>query len=509
MTRLPPHASKQTTRLTVTVALAIAALATVAAPVAAQTVSQDYARYSAMLTQERADQAHREQQSLSDESSRSARSAPSNGPTYSSSTSRSSSTGSTDGRSEVVGLIGNTLNNLVERHNAAEAARQQRDAAAKERFDAQTAASQKSSDDFIEAWERAHPLIQRNLEKAANGDLEAMGDAGVQYARGIGVPRNRERGLDLLTNAALHGNVDAAGLLAFAYADGDSGFVPIDKVKSHEWRMVGVKLGEVSAMSHACLEFMEGTGTPRNYPEADRVCGLAVAKGDATSANNLGYMYSAKLPGLPVDRAKSEANFLKAIELGDKGAIDYLANIYQGADGLPPDQPKRAALLKTWAEKGDALSEVELGIAYYLAKGVPKNDSLAAAWLKKSSTDGSARGTYEYALLLEDGRGVPKDSAQSLKLKRQAAVQGWPPALFEMAIATLNGDGVQLDEIEGERLMRLAAEKGESHAACELGRMYAEALGGVEKDLNEARKWFRAGTALGNPKCAIEMKKLQ
>lgn len=505
MTRLPPQASKQTSRLTLTVALATMSLAIATASLAAQTVSQDYARYSAMLSQERADQAHREQQSLSDESSRSARSVPSNGSSYSS----SSSTGSTDGRAEVVGLLANTLNSIVDRHNAAEAARQQQNEAARARFEAQTAANRKASDDFIEAWEKAHPLIQRNLEKAAQGDLQAMADAGIQYARGIGVPRNKERGLDLLSNAALHGNVDAAGLLAFAYADGDSGFVPIDKVKSHEWRMVGVKLGEVSAMSHACLEFIEGTGTPRNYPEAERVCGLAVAKGDATSANNLGYMYSAKLPGLPVDRTKSEANLLKAIELGGRGAIDFLANIYQGADGLPPDQPKRAALLQTWAEKGDALSEVELGIAYYLAKGVPKSDSLAASWLKKSAAAGSARGTYEYALLLEDGRGVPKDSAQSLKLKRQAAVQGWPPALFEMAIYTLNGEGVQLDEIEGERLMRLAAEKGESHAACELGRMYAEALGGVEKDLNEARKWFRAGTALGNPQCAIEMKKLK
>ncbi|CAN5912626.1 hypothetical protein BH11GEM2_BH11GEM2_14460 [soil metagenome] len=493
-----------------TVALASLGLVMSAGVLAAQTVSQDYARYASMLSQERSDQAHREQQSLGDESSRNARSAPSSSSSSSSSYGSlgSSSRASTDGRSEIVGLLGNTLNNMVDRHNAAEAARNQRDDAAKARFEEQTRANQKASDDFIEAWEKAHPLIQRNLEKASQGDLTAMADAGIQYAHGIGVPRNKERGLDLLSNAASHGNMDAAGVLAYAYQDGDTGFVAMDKVKSREWTMVGVKLGEADAMRHACMQSMDGTGTKRDYVEAERLCNLGIAKGDGNSANTLGYMYSAKLPGLPPDRAKSETYLLKGIKLGKKAAMEILANVYNGADGLPPDHEKRVALLKPWAENGDPVAEVEVGIAYYLGKGVAKNDSLAVSWLRRSVTAGSARGRYELASLVEEGEGTPKDPAEALTLKRRAAVEGWPPALFEMGILTINGNGVQQDQIEGERLLRIAAERGESHAPCELGRMYARGIGGVEKDVDEARRWFRMGTARGNTKCTDEMRKL-
>ncbi len=507
----PSRTSARLLRYRTIVALAAAALALSAATLPSQTVSQDYARYASMLSQERADQARREQQSLSDESSRSARSAPSNGSSSGSSSygSPASSRASTDGRSEIAGLLGNTLNNMVERHNAAEAARQQRDATAKARFDEQTRANQKASDDFIAAWEKAHPLIQRNLEKASQGDLGAMGDAGLQYAHGIGVPRNKERGIDLLSNAALHGNAAAASFLAYAYQDGDSGFVAVDTVKSHEWAMAGAKLGDADAMSRACVQFMDGAGTKRDYPEAERMCNLAIAKGDATAASNLGYMYSAKLPGISPDRAKSEAYFLKSIELGEKTSVDHLASVYNGSDGLPPDYEKRVALLKPWAEHGDPVAEVEVGIAYYLGKGVTKNDTVAASWLLRSANAGSARARYELASLMEDGEGVPKDSVESLKLKRQAAVEGWPPALFEMGILTINGNGVQQDEIEGERLLRLAADGGESHAPCELGRMYAQGIGGVEKDVNEARRWFRMGTARGNTTCTDEMRKLK
>ena len=485
------------------------AFALFAGPLAAQTVSQDYARYAAMLNQERADQARRDQQSLVDASARSARTTSAGSYSPGSTSSSSSSSASTSGKAEIVGLLGNTLNNMVERHNAAEAARQERNAAAQARFEEQTRANQKASDDFIEAWEKAHPLIQRNLEKAAQGDMTAMADAGIQYAHGIGVPRNKERGLDLLSTAALHGSIAAAGLLAYAYQDGDSGFVAMDKVKSREWTMVGVKLGEVESMSRACVQSMDGVGTKRDLVEAERLCTLGIAKGDGTSANNLGYMYSANLPGLPANRVKSEAYFLQAISLGQKVALDNLANVYNGSDRLPPDYAKRFALLKPWAERGDAVAAVEVGIAYYLGKGVAKNDTLAASWLLRSANAGSARGRYELALLVEDGEGVPKDTVEALKLKRRAAVEGWPPALFDMGILTMNGDGVQQDQIEGERLLRLAAEGGETHAPCELGLMYAKGYGGVEKDLNEARRWLRMGSARGNKKCDDAMRKLQ
>lgn len=478
-----------------------------AAPaVTAQTVSQDYARYASMLTQERADQAHREQQSLYDQSASGARSASSS--SSSSSRGSASSGGSTSGSAEVVGLLGNTLNNIVDRHNANEARRQAENDAARARADAQWKATQKASDDFIEAWEKAHPLIQRNLEKAAKGDVTAMGEAGIQYARGIGVKQNKERGLDLLSNAALHGNATAAEVLSVYYANGEPGFVDKDPAKSHEWTIVAAKLGNLSSIVAGCVDFLDGTGTPRNYPEGERLCNEAVARGDANGALNLGYLYSTDSPGLAKDRAKAAMYLEKAIALGSKDALDHLSNVYRGGDGLPADYAARFKLIKPFADKGDVVSEVEVGISYYLGQGVAKSDTLAVQWLTKAADAGSARGMHELSLLVLEGEGTRTDTVRANKLTRQSAVQGWGPALYSMGIRNMNGDdGVQQDQIEGERLLVLAANAGDIKAPCTLGQIYANGYG-VDVDIPAARRWYKLGTERGDKSCAANMKKL-
>ncbi|MEO9111327.1 MAG: hypothetical protein ABI387_01615, partial [Lacunisphaera sp.] len=79
----------------------------------AQSVSQDYARYAGMLTQERANTAARERQNMYDESTRNSRSGGNGG--SSSGTSYSSNGSST--KAELVGLIGQSLNNFQARRN--------------------------------------------------------------------------------------------------------------------------------------------------------------------------------------------------------------------------------------------------------------------------------------------------------------------------------------------------------------------------------------------------------
>ena len=471
----------------------------------AQTVSQDYARYAAMLSQEKADQAAREQRSMSADASQVNRTS-SSGASSSSGGSRSSSS-SGGGGSESIGLIANTLNSMMDRHNAAVARRQAADDVARERAAEQNRARIQASDDFMEAWAKAHPLIQRNLEMAAAGDAKAMAEAGIQYVKGIGVPKNPARGLELLTGAATHGYALAARLLAMYYADGEPGFVAQDKVKSHEWTMAGAKLGDAGALTSACLEFMDGTGTTRNFAEADRTCTAAIEKGDATAANNLAYMYSGQVKGVPADRQKSIALYRKAIALGSVESIDNVINVLGGADGLPPDLPARIAFTKEYAEKGDLVSQIEMGIALYLGNGMEKNDSAAVHWLELAANRGSARAMAELASLVFDGEGTARDSVRGTKLLRQAAVQGWPPALRSMGIHMMNGDGVQQDQIEGDRLLRLATTLGDAQAPCTLGVISKLGIG-VDKDLAEARRWFQLSIDRGNTECAEQLKKL-
>jgi len=472
-------------------------------PADAQTISQDYARYAGMLNAERTRTADIDR---SDQSRLNNSSGSSSGSSSSGSSSGGSSGGSSAGNS--IGMLSGTLGSMMDRHNASVANRQARDTAARAAMADRERASKNASDEFIEAYERAHPQIQRNLEAAAKGDLVALRAAGLQYLDGRGVARNPQKGLSLLTDAANRNDHDAQLVLARLFSDGETGITQPEPIQAHHWNLALAESGDADHMTHACGEFTHGKGTPVDFAAAEKWCTAAMNKGDATAANNLGVLYTGSEPGMKPDLVKARVFFEKSVALHSDKGRENLENLYAGLLGNEPDYKAALGLYQEGAARNDSTDECNLAILYVTGTAVPKDIPRGIELLKKAIKDGSVRASSQLGAMYLYGSGVPEDKPLGLKLMRQAAVQGSPEALFRMGIRTMNGDdGIQPDQIEGERLLHLAADNGDRDAPQVLGQIYLHGYG-VDKDPAAARKWFQMGLERGDAECADELKKM-
>jgi TPR repeat protein len=465
-----------------------------------QTISQDYARYAGMLNQERADSAKRDNQSMIDSSS------PRNGGGSGSSSGGggSSSSGGTT-TPESIGMLAGTLGTMMDRHNAAVAARQQRDRDAQARYARQTAENNKASTDFIAAYEKAHPAIQTNLAAAAQGDLKALATAGFQYLEGEGVAKDTAKGVSLMTDAANRGDAYSIHLLGMMYYSGTEG-VEVDRTKAYYWHVKDAEAGNKRALAALCRMAGTGSGTPLDVATVERWCIPATANGDIAAPKVLGYLYSGAIPPMKPDRAKAVRYYRMAIERGDEPAYENLADVLSGGDGLPPDPEALLALYQSPAARNNVTAQLELGIRYVNGQGVDKDVVKGAALIQKAADQMSPRALEELADLTELGKGVPKDAAKALKLHQQAAIAGWGPALYNMGMMHMNGEQVQQDQIEGIKLLRLAADNGDRNAPGVLAQIYDEGYG-VDKDPAEAKKWLKLGADRGDKKCIDKLTK--
>lgn len=405
-------------------------------------------------------------------------------------------------------MLSGTLGTMVDRHNANVANRQARDNAARAALAERERANRKASDDFLEAYERAHPLIQRNLEAAAKGDVEALRAAGLQYLDGRGVAKDPKKGLSLLNDAAKRNDHDAQMVLARLYSDGEAGITQPDPIQGHRWNLALAEFGDTNHMTLACSEFIHGKGTPVDLAGGEKWCTAAMNKGDATAANNLGVLYTGSEPGVKPDLVKARTFFEKSVVLHSDKGRENLEHLYAGLLGGEPDYKAALALYQEGAARNDGSDECDLAILYITGTAVTKDIPKGIELLKKAIKDGSARASSELGAMYVFGIGAPEDKALGLKLWRQAAVQGYPQALFRMGIRTMNGDdGIQQDQIEGERLLHLAADNGDADAPHVLGQIYLNGYG-VEKDPAAARKWFKLGVERGDQESAAELKKM-
>ena len=108
------------------------------------------------------------------------------------------------------------------------------------------------------------------------------------------------------------------------------------------------------------------------------------------------------------------------------------------------------------AEGGDASAMNVLGRAYHLGeRGLKKDDTQAFTWFKRAAD-------------LKDVRG-----------------------LTNCGVLYLNGDGVERNPGRGLIMLGVASALGSEHACAILGRANAEGRHGLEKNPQEATRWYR------------------
>jgi TPR repeat protein len=113
------------------------------------------------------------------------------------------------------------------------------------------------------------------------GDAEAKMRLGMMHYHGHGVPENEKRGVELLTQSAALGNVEAMYQLGSAYTFGSTtqSLVADADVEAAKWYFNAASKGHAEAQYSLGLLFLVGKGVQRELNEANQWMARAAKAG--------------------------------------------------------------------------------------------------------------------------------------------------------------------------------------------------------------------------------------
>ncbi len=198
------------------------------------------------------------------------------------------------------------------------------------------------------------------MEGARRGDVRAINNLGLLWARGIGV--------------------DAPNF-----------------EEAMRWWKEGAKRGYTLCMNNLGLLFANGHGVKQNYEEALKWWEMAAEDEDAWAMNSIGDLYE-NGHGVKQSYADALAWYERAAEGGDGLGMYNLGNFYENALGVERDLKRARDWYERSADKGIAISMYKLGMMTAEGRGVPADPAEGVAWL-------SVAGKYFGAEDAEDAAG--------------------------------------------------------------------------------------------------------
>jgi|GEM_PF-2578193 len=340
------------------------------------------------------------------------------------------------------------------------------------------------------------PQALRWLEAAAAaGDGDAGYEAGVIYARGVGVKQDLERAEKLL------GNMTDSGLGFTVYArilEGDFQ----DFVSALYW------YGKAAGPLPPDPADPDSFGADAEEQSAEGV-------GDPDAQKALVRLYLSKKPGVPYDPAFAlrwaEVVLRRANRDPDQA---FLASLFVQGLGTAKDLDKVLEPYRNVARAGDnedfmafiVLVQYALGQSFERGQGREKDldqalelyQNAARAGNKKDYlADAIARVQYALAKSFDYGEGRTQDYAKAASLYRQAAEGGQMDAAAQLGYFYFTGRGVPKDDKQAVSWSRIAAGQGNAKGLFNLGLAF-ELGQGVVKDLKQALELYLRAAALGS-----------
>ena len=162
------------------------------------------------------------------------------------------------------------------------------------------------------------------------------------------------------------------------------------------------------------------------------------------------------------------------------------------------------AHLRELAGQGNPNAQFNLGKILRGGVGTEVDRVLAAEWFEKALAGGKMESAKELAYLYARGKGgLEKDEGKAFGYYRLAAENGDTGAMREMGRRYLMGKGVEPNlEKAIEWLDRCGEQGGRlSHPYRLLGSVFRQGKWGASKDWNEAVRWYKKGSDLGDATC--------
>ena len=180
------------------------------------------------------------------------------------------------------------------------------------------------------------PLVER-------GDVRAMNNIGLLWARGIGVPApDFNEALRWWKEAARRGYVVSMNNLGLLYANGQG--VQQDYGAALKWWQMSAERGNAWAMNSVGDLYEHGSGVEQSYSEALSWYQRAAEAGDGLAMYNIGTLYE-NGHGIEQNLKTAHDWYNRSADKGIASAMHSLGNMLEHGRGVPVDKAEAQAWL--------------------------------------------------------------------------------------------------------------------------------------------------------------------
>ena len=195
--------------------------------------------------------------------------------------------------------------------------------------------------------------------------------------------------------------------------------------------------------------------------------------------------------GLVKSSKKAARLYKRAVELESMDATMRLGHMYEHGYGVEQDAKKADELYRVAADRGVALAQN--GYMKFLENNGRKEE--AFRYNMMAAQQGHAESEHLMGLRYWLGLGTERSSQESTRWHVRAAAKGYKDAIDSMkekehqyTWATQLHD--ENDHVGAFRQFKLSADQGFALAVFAVGTYYEEGLGGVDLDIDEAKRWY-------------------
>lgn len=268
-------------------------------------------------------------------------------------------------------------------------------------------------------------------------------------------------------------------------------WVETDYKQAAYWFSQAANNGEVDAQEALAGLYCVGIGVERNAVKAAQWMSLAAEGGSPSAQFDLARMFEAGA-GVPRDLAKA-AFWFRQVAMNEKAPGLQKKSISEKigpADSLVPENK---------ITNSPVLPEAQYALAkaYSSGDGVPQDDREAGKWYILASHNGHAHAQCDLGLCYAEGRGVERDMQKAHTWWQEAAKQGVSQAGLNIAVSYYSGDGLERDPEIALQWAILAAKDRNLDGCVLVGNILREGING-QRDLNEAKRWYRKSAYSGD-----------
>jgi TPR repeat protein len=225
------------------------------------------------------------------------------------------------------------------------------------------------------------------FDAAMRGEPWAQTQLGKVYVESTNDPERRQKGMELLRQAAAQKDAEAIRLLANIAATGvvdiPSNVVALQKLKE------AAELGSPEAQYELASIYAEGRGVHRDMNQALVWGRKAAQQGNVQAQFSVGRTLIES--GNPAQRTEGMTYLQQAADGGSVNATLYWANVVgKGEHGVPKDEARAEALLKPWAEKDNADCQFVLAALYKFGDSFTDHRDEAYVWMRRAAEQGHA-----------------------------------------------------------------------------------------------------------------------